>query len=107
MKTEYGLEKHLIAPAQVFDVDSRDSAIGNSQERSFFGAHTSGAQADILDRSGAVAELAKIAHANDFIAQYRNSAKQIFDGLLCAKADRQGPDAHARQRGGQVETQHS
>ena len=91
MQAQHRFEKNLVAPAQILDIDGRDRAIRNRQQRSFFGAHASRAQSNILDRARAVAKLANVAHANHFVAQNRYAAEQIRDRLLRAETDRQRP----------------
>src|ERR1700722_1966635 len=94
MQSQHSLEKDLVAPAQILNINSRNRAVGDRQQRSLFGSHTRGSQPDILDRPRAVAEFANISHPNHFIAQHRNAAKQIRDRLLRSEADRQSSNAN-------------
>src|SRR6202007_192111 len=71
VQSQYRLEQHLIAAAQVFDIDGSHRAVRNGKERPFFGAHASGTEADVFDGARAVSEAANVAHANHFVAQNR------------------------------------
>ena len=53
----------------------------------------------------AVAETAVVADADDFIGQNGNSAKKIFECLLCGECDGNAANAESGEHGGQVEAQ--
>ena len=104
-QAESCLEKNLVAAAEVLQIDRRHGAVGNRQQSPLFGANACGAQADVFDDSGAIAEAADIADAKHFVAEHGDAAEKILDGLLRAEADGQAADAESGERGAHVEAQ--
>src|SRR5207248_5733246 len=98
-QTKIRLEYNLVAPAEVLKIDGGHSAVGDSEQSAFFGTNAGGAQADVLDDSGTIAEFTDVADAEDLVGEDRNTAEKICDGLLRAETNRQASDAEAGEGG--------
>ena len=104
-KPRVRLEKNFVAATQVLQVNCRDGAVGDGQKSPLLGADASGAQADVFDHAGAIAETANIAHTKHFVAEHGDAAEEISNGLLCAEADGNAANTEAGERCAHVEAE--
>ena len=96
---------NLVATGEVFDVHGGEGAIGDGEFGACIGTNAGGAQADVFDGSGAIAEAAVVADADNFVGEDGHSAKKIFECLLGGESDGNASDAEASEHGGEVEAE--
>src|SRR5579863_5849269 len=76
------VEPDLIPAGNVFKLHGRKLGVGNANDCAIGSTDARGTQTNVRYSADPVAELADISHEDGTIADYRDSAKQVFDGLL-------------------------
>src|SRR5580765_5382938 len=104
-QAERRLEKNLVAAAEILKIDCCHGPVGNCQQSPVLGADASGAQSDVFDDSGAVAEAAGIPDTKYFVAEHGDTSEKIGNGLLRTEADGNAADTESGERGAHVEAQ--
>ena len=103
-QVERDMEEHFVAAVEILEGHGGERSVGDGDKGPVESADARGAQPDIFDGAHIATELAEIAHRNGAIADDRDAAEQIFDGLLRSRGAIATPPMPrpSQERGGVV-----